>query len=243
MLNSRYIHLHEALGLGAMWLKQGAKIIDLPNNSPSPPRREVAPPKPSTAMPSARLAVLQKINSATLPAPEPSHTVSENASETTLPIYPVEYYLEKLSGSLKPAKVMALSVCASPADVMAGQLLSGADGALFHKMLAAIHLQPEDVHLSSWLKDLPNFQPKPSTEIVQAAAPRVLAEWRLCGAQALLLMGDFFERDDVKACLPEAPTFVIAHPQRILGNSTLKRPAWEVLQALQNYLSSIKSNI
>ena len=26
MLNSRYIHLHQALGLGAMWLNQHAQI-------------------------------------------------------------------------------------------------------------------------------------------------------------------------------------------------------------------------
>ena len=27
MLSSRYLHLHEALGLGPMWLKQGAKVL------------------------------------------------------------------------------------------------------------------------------------------------------------------------------------------------------------------------
>ena len=27
MLSSRYLHLHEALGLGPMWLNQNAKII------------------------------------------------------------------------------------------------------------------------------------------------------------------------------------------------------------------------
>lgn len=28
MLSSRYVHLHEALGLGAMWLKRGARVVD-----------------------------------------------------------------------------------------------------------------------------------------------------------------------------------------------------------------------
>ena len=50
-------------------------------------------------------------------------------------------------------------------------------------------------------------------EAVQAAAPRVQAEWQLCGAKALLLMGQFFfERDDVKAQLPVAPTFLHSPP-------------------------------
>lgn len=35
MLSSRYLHLHQALGLGPMWLKRGAKI--LPAATPNPP--------------------------------------------------------------------------------------------------------------------------------------------------------------------------------------------------------------
>ena len=27
MLSSRYLHLHEALGLGPMWLQQGAQVL------------------------------------------------------------------------------------------------------------------------------------------------------------------------------------------------------------------------
>ncbi|EFE49870.1 hypothetical protein NEIELOOT_01353, partial [Neisseria elongata subsp. glycolytica ATCC 29315] len=30
MLESRYLHLHEALGLGPMWLKQGARLLPPP---------------------------------------------------------------------------------------------------------------------------------------------------------------------------------------------------------------------
>lgn len=241
MLNSRYVHLHEALGLGVMWLKQCAKVIDLPHNKPhsapaSPSKRISSPVSVYNGeMHPARLAVLQKIQSVTLPSASPQNT---NIPQTTEQpdVYSTADYVVQLSGSLKTAKVMALSVCASPADVMAGKLLSGEDGVLFHKMLTAIQLSEDDVYLSSWLKDLPTFTPKPSTEMVQAAAPRIQAEWQLCGAKALLLMGEFFERDDVKACLPNAPTFVIAHPQRILSNTTLKRPAWEVLQKLQKHL-------
>lgn len=240
MLDSRYIHLHEALGLGAMWLKQSAKIIGqlenrellsacVPHSSPMVKRKEQ-----SKTISASRLAVLQKINSATL-QPE---TLPEN-NAPILPKYPtdsVENYLKILS--VPKARVMALSVCASPADVVAGQLLSGSDGELFTKMLAAIQLNQNDVWLSSWLKDLPDFSPKPPTEAVQAAAPRVQAEWQLCGAKALLLMGNFFERDDVKAQLPVAPTFYIPHPQRILNDPTLKRSAWETLQQLQQFLQA-----
>lgn len=244
MLDSRYIHLHEALGLGAMWLKQGAKIIRQPEHTPPAPLAKSTPnttPTPITKptaeqrnMHPSRLAVLQKINSATL---RPT-TETTSPAPPDYPIYSTEYYINQLSGSIPKVKLMALSVCASPADVATGRLFSGEDGVLLHKMLAAIHLNLNDVYISTWLKDLPDFSPKPATEAVTAAAPRVAAEWQLSGATALLLMGDFFERPDVKAQLPKGKAYYIPHPQRILNNPTLKRSAWETLQQLERHLQA-----
>lgn len=242
MLDSRYIHLHEALGLGAMWLKQGAKIIGQPENiahAPNTPTSSVPPKKEiknQENMSSARLALLQRVKSATLPQNAPTAPVV--AEKNNYPTDTVEHYLTQLSGSIPVARVLAMSVCAAPADVAAGRLFSGADGELLRKMLAAIHLNLNDVFITSWLKDLPDFNPKPSPEAVLAASPRVLAEWQLSGAQALLLMGEFFERDDVQAQLPDVKAFIIPHPQRILNNPSLKRPAWETLQQLADYLAN-----
>ncbi|HGM2383573.1 TPA: uracil-DNA glycosylase family protein, partial [Neisseria gonorrhoeae] len=36
MLSARYLHLHEALGLGPMWLKQAAAVLP-PKNTPATP--------------------------------------------------------------------------------------------------------------------------------------------------------------------------------------------------------------
>lgn len=241
MLDSRYIHLHEALGLGAMWLKHGAKIIGQPEKiAHTPPPTHADLPnkvmKNQENINSARLALLQRVKSATLPQN------TSAAPETVAPIrYPtdtVEHYLAQLSGSIPRVRVLAMSVCAAPADVAAGRLFSGADGELLRKMLAAINLNLNDVFITLWLKDLPDFNPKPSPEAVIAAAPRVLAEWQLSGATALLLMGEFFERDDVQAQLPDVKAFIIPHPQRILNNPSLKRPAWETLQQLADYLAN-----
>ena len=132
---------------------------------------------------------------------------------------------------------MVLSVCPSPADVAARRLFSGAEGELLDKMLAAIRLSREDSYLSCWLKGLPDFRPQPAAEDVAAAAARVDAEFRLSGARALLLMGRFFERDDVRDHLqriaPDVPHFYIDHPQQMLHKPQLKRKAWEELQKLQ----------
>ncbi len=244
MLDSRYIHLHEALGLGAMWLKQGAKIIGQPEHTlpVATPKTTPTPITKPTAeqrnMHPSRLAVLQKINSATL---QPTTTAPPSPAQPDYPIYSTEYYINQLSGSIPKVKLMTLSVCASPADVAGGKLFSGEDGVLLHKMLAGIHLNPNDVYISTWLKDLPDFSPKPATEAVTAAAPRVAAEWQLSGATALLLMGDFFERPDVKAQLPKGKAYYIPHPQRILNNPTLKRSAWETLQQLERHLQAQSS--
>lgn len=52
MLSARYLHLHEALGLGPMWLKQAAAVLP-PKNTPATPAQarpqtvRAAPIRPS----------------------------------------------------------------------------------------------------------------------------------------------------------------------------------------------------
>lgn len=252
MLASRYIHLHEALGLGPMWLKQTARI--LPSHSvntttinqhtqhaPTTQQPSVAAPKPTTS--SARLTTLQHVSNhikQTNNLIDPTTTTANN-NHTNTPISTQEW-LQTLSGSITPVKLMALSVCASPADIAAGKLLSGEEGTLFNKMLAAIHLMPQEVFLTTWLKDLPDFLPKPPIEKVAEAFPRVQAEYELSGRPILLLLGDFFQRPDVivhiKQLNSNVAYFHIPHPMRILNNPTLKRPAWDTLQIMQRHLLS-----
>ena len=283
MLDARYVHLHEALGLGPMWLPVAARIrqpekpaadaggsTDAPERpsslktaahkvqaadpalpaaaaqhadgagfaeTPPVPARTPAPratraPQTTAAPGSPRLAALQRVGSTTLePAPAAAVQESQAAAPT------VEHYLERLAGRVPAARLMVLSVCPSPADVAARRLFSGAEGELLDKMLAAIRLSREDSYLSCWLKGLPDFRPQPAAEDVAAAAARVDAEFRLSGARALLLMGRFFERDDVRGHLrriaPDVPHFYIDHPQQMLHKPQLKRKAWEELQKLQ----------
>lgn len=256
MLSSRYVHLHEALGLGAMWLKQGARV--LVNDEPREQETIVAPTiniqavpeivsnsvlrqarsKPQEKMTAARLSALQRVGSKTLQ--------QHDEMREAVPLSPQKVVLSKqdwlaqLSGSIKPVRVMVLSVCASPADVAAGQLFSGEEGVLLRKMLAAINLSADDVLLNTWLKDLPDFNPKPAPEVVADALPRVQAEYELSGEPVLLLLGDFFQRPEMQAYLAQLGDkvrhFSIAHPARLINHPQLKRPAWEALQALQAVL-------
>lgn len=243
MLNTRYIHLHEALGLGPMWLHNNARVLSpiVPSHPTETEHKSTdnltltTPKKPSAS--SARLAVLQKITAAA----EPENRANEDKIAEETAAQPSDL-TSPVSGSLKPVRVMVLSVCASPNDVAAGQLFSGEDGVLLGKMFAAIQLAPENVHLTTWLKDLPDFNPKPEIAAVQAALPRVQAEYQACGEPVLLLLGDFFQRPDVMEQVrqlgDDVRHFHIAHPMRIASNSTLKRPAWATLQALQRELAA-----
>lgn len=282
MLDARYVHLHEALGLGPMWLPASARIrqpekpaADAGGSSDAPERPSSlktaahkvqaadpalpaaathhtdgagfaeTPPAPrparapqTTAAPgSPRLAALQRVGSTTL-EPAPAAAVQESPAAAPT----VEHYLERLADRVPAARLMVLSVCPSPADVAARRLFSGAEGELLDKMLAAIRLSREDSYLSCWLKGLPDFRPQPAAEDVAAASARVDAEFRLSGARALLLMGRFFERDDVRDHLqriaPDVPHFYIDHPQQMLHKPQLKRKAWEELQKLQAALET-----
>lgn len=237
MLDSRYVHLHDALGLGVMWLKKGARVIGQPvvqERQITSAASMLKKHKNQKNMPLSRLEVLQKFSGNV--GHNESTPESTSIVQSVEPIHAVSDYLLELSGKIPSVKLMVLSVCASPDDVLAGQLFSGADGQLLTKMLAAINLSQQDVFISTWLKNLPDFNPKPSTETVTAAAPRVQAEYQLSGARALLLLGSFFDRSDVKSQLPDTKVFTIAHPQRILNDRTLKRSAWETLQQLEQFL-------
>lgn len=258
MLNSRYIHLHEALGLGVMWLNQTARLQPptkseptvLTTDSPAPPAvanrssmANVARSKPShTTIHPARLAALQRVGSRTLQTVPAPVSVPESPKIESL-----EFYLSTLPAPSRPVRVLALSVCASPADVLAGKLFSGEDGLLLKRMFAAIQLPEEEVKLGTWLTDLPDFNPKPPHHSVIASTPRLQALWQLNQAQALLLMGDFFEREDVlheldKIC-PAHARFTIPHPLRILSNPKELRPiAWNGLQQLQAFLQNASLN-
>lgn len=230
MLDTRYIHLHEALGLGAMWLKNTAKIIEPTGVSGSLKPTPTTKKDKNNAAHQKMMAWLHQNRSASEDSP------TKNASPPT-PLTESAIF----SGSVLPARVLVLGLQASLNDFAAQQLFSGEEGVLLRKMLAAIGLQPQDVHLSCWLKTQRPLTMPSREEIFQAAAS-VRQDWQQSQAKAMLLLGDVFYRDDLKQqilkIVGDSPVFVIPHPSKILENQSLKRPAWEVLQQLQTHLQS-----
>lgn len=81
MLSSRYLHLHEALDLGPMWLKRGAKLVaadaenerqtDVQTAATHRPSENTAPPAPTSAAPVA--------------APDPTRNAAVRTAATQRP--------------------------------------------------------------------------------------------------------------------------------------------------------------
>ncbi len=248
MLNSRYIHLHQALGLGIMWLNQQARIRPLEGSlktenatqaKPNPAHLSAAntsnarfnatPNRTSnTATQSNALAKIRQRSPQHPPSAPPATPQPTIAPQPTPSIHTL---------ALRPAKLLILSVCPSVDDIAAGKLFSGADGEMLHKMLHAIVLPPEQAHFSTWLKNSPDFNPHPDAQTIIAAAPSIAQEWQQTQAQAMLLLGDFFHRPEVQTALnqiaPASARYHIPHPMRLASNPQLKRSAWETLQQLQ----------
>ena len=246
MLNSRYIHLHQALGLGSMWLNQQARIrppegslkaegfneVKTSNTHSGESEAKTEPhyPTQTPTNPATQGNALAKIRQRSTPNHTPSAPSAPQpaAAPPGNPLHPPPP---------RPAKLLVLSVCPSVDDMAAGKLFSGADGEMLHNMLNAIALPPEQAHFSTWLKNSPDFNPHPDAQTITAAAPDIAQEWQQTRAQAMLLLGDFFHRPEVQAALnaiaPAAARYHIPHPMRLAGNPQLKRSAWETLQKLQ----------
>lgn len=257
MLSSRYLHLHEALGLGPMWLKQSAKVLPAPASA-SPPSSSAAPQPqadPSPAGPvaarnpsHARLAAMAAVNK-TLHVSDCPDNRPDKPSEKGLPEHaapepsatPAPAAAPVVAADVPPVRVMVVSICPAPEDSAAGRLFSGEAGVLLDNMLAAIDLKPTDAHKTAWVKTAAVFTPTPSAEEIAAALPQLQAELTAAQAESVLFLGQIFEQPHHNGIIRELcgnlPHFVIPHPARLLRQPQLKRKAWTELKKLKQVLS------
>lgn len=251
MLSSRYLHLHEALGLGPMWLKQSAKVLPAQTAAaPSAPAAaETAAPaaKPVAARTSAdaRLSAIAAVNTARSDS-DGIGAAAERPSEKSLPASadtepPAPAVLPVITANIQAVRVMVVSICPAPEDSAAGRLFSGDAGVLLDNMLAAINLKPTDAHKTAWVKTATVFTPTPSAEEIAAALPQLQAELAAAQARSVLFLGQIFEQHQYNGIIRELcgnlPHFVIPHPARLLRQPQLKRNAWTELKKLKQILS------
>lgn len=225
MLDTRYIHLHEALGLGAMWLKNSAKIIATqPQNTFRQPERTKTPKNKNPQAREQLMAFLQQ------------------KEETSTPITTIQAAQtpNRFEIKIQPAQLWVLSAQPTLDDILNKKLFSKEDGALLQRMFKAINLPENQVQLSCWVKDISKGDDPATLAMFAAAMPEMQHDKERVQAQAILLLGKEFERPQMKPHISElagtTPVFIIAHPLRIIKDSTLRQPAWDVLQQIQAHL-------
>ncbi|OSI11689.1 uracil-DNA glycosylase family protein [Neisseria canis] len=276
MLSSRYLHLHEALGLGPMWLKRGAVVLPAESEQAgvveavktaalpqvpkqvAAPEKAVAKPVPQAARPvppepaapavpisGAHAATLASLGLKTLRQKE-REAAAEEAAKQVVPAEPqpdpdntVARHKQRLSETVRPAKLMIVSICPSPEDNIAGRLFSGKVGELLANMLAAIGMDMQQTHPTSWL-DATEFNPNPDAAKLARALPRIRAELELAGPQAVLFLGQFFTAPEQADTMAELcgglPVFTVPHPARLLRHPLQKAEAWVELKRLREVL-------
>ncbi|OSI14213.1 hypothetical protein BWD09_11015, partial [Neisseria dentiae] len=160
MLSSRYLHLHEALGLGPMWLNRGAKVLPAetaaahaPQAAPQTPPQTTAALQPAARTPAAataRLAAMAAVNPAAKvsdghsahnrpsenipPAPAESPSENTNAAAPT-PAAPAAL------AAIQPAAAIVASICPAPEPNTIGKLFSRSAPVLPDLLLASISQQ------------------------------------------------------------------------------------------------------
>ncbi|KPN71313.1 uracil-DNA glycosylase family protein [Neisseria sp. 83E34] len=281
MLSSRYLHLHEALGLGPMWLKRGTVVLPAesepagvveaveaaalpqfqkqaaaPENTVAKPVQQAARPTPhepaaprrvapTAPISGAHAATLASLGLKTLRQKE-WEAEAEAAAQQAVPAEPqpdpdntVARHKQRLSETVRPAKLMIVSICPSPEDNIAGRLFSGKVGELLDNMLAAIGMNMQQSHPTSWL-DATEFNPNPDAAKLARALPRIRAELELAEPHAVLFLGQFFAAPEQAEIMDELcgnlPVFTVPHPARLLRHPQQKAEAWAELKRLREAL-------
>lgn len=265
MLSSRYLHLHQALGLGPMWLNRNAKVIppagDAPVAQPQKPAAAQVAEAVRTISASAhhaRMAAMATVQhektapaaatpptpptAALVDAPAPSartHSAPEDTAKAATTT--VSDDLPRLQTEARPSEVIIISICPATEDSLHGQLFHGAVGVLLDNMLAAIHLTPQQAYKTSWVKAAPVFSPHPTDEQIQAELPQLARELADTQAKAVLLVGQIFEKPELAPLIDtlcgNTPRFILPHPARLLRQPQLKAKAWQVLKQVRQILN------
>lgn len=258
MLSSRYLQLHQALGLGPMWLKNTAYIIS-PNNE------DTTQTYPNQQIPKTHQAADSSSQSNIQTPIKPAHTTPEQTTQpshlTPIHIAPIESPIQvadwaTLQSAIhnckrctlhnhrrqaivgygaQNASLLVVSPNPSPEDDNHNQLFSGEIGVLLSNIFAAIHIPKEHIYFTSLVKCSPRIQLNTSLEQQQQCSNFLHAQIQLIAPKAILFLGSI-NSEIIHSYLNNQPYFNIPHPARMLRHSQLKAQAWIELKKLAAYL-------
>lgn len=241
MLSARYLHLHEALGLGPMWLKRGVVVLPL-KNTPAPSAQarpqtvRAAPIRPSQPHNGqARLKTMKVLETTAVHTRKP-------APETETPLSGVSDGIAPVSAASGITKLAVVSLCPPTEDMVYGQLFHGKAGVLLDNILKAVGLDAAYVHKTSWVKTAAVGNPMPSEQAVANALGQIARELDGCRAPAVLFLGQAFVQPErqtmIETLCGSRPFFIIDHPARLLRQPELKARNWQVLKQLKHALQA-----
>lgn len=241
MLSARYLHLHEALGLGPMWLKREAAVLP-PQNTPATPAQarpqtvRAAPIRPSQPHNvQARLKTMKVLETTAVPTRKP-------VPETETPLSGVSDGIAPVPAASGITKLAVVSLCPPTEDMVYGQLFHGKAGVLLDNILKAVGLDATYVHKTSWVKTAAVGNPMPSEQAIANALGQITRELDGCRAPAVLFLGQAFVQPErqtmIETLCGSRPFFIIDHPARLLRQPELKARNWQVLKQLKHALQA-----
>lgn len=243
MLSARYLHLHEALGLGPMWLKQTAAVLQ-PKNTPATPAQArpqtvraepIRPSQPHNGQ--ARLETMAALKTVApehgrKPVPAPEADLLPDLSDGIAPV----------SAASGITKLAVVSLCPPTEDMVYGELFHGKAGILLDNILKAVGLGSEYVHKTCWVKTAAVGNPMPSEAAIANALEQTARELDGCRALAVLFLGQAFVQPErqtmIETLCGSRPFFIIDHPARLLRQPELKARNWQVLKQLKHALQA-----
>lgn len=266
MLSNRYLHLHEALGLGPMWLRQRARVrpanghVVAAASSTHPAVNPASQPVPTA---NARQAILAALNKTAAPATVT--TVSIHYPGTEAPAVRHQNDDAPLQADTLPATLAACRQCPlhaqrrqplpghgnlsarllvispnpAPQDDIDGHLFSGDVGVLLANMLRAAAINLDSVYYTSMVKCTPNVSLKVDNAAETACRPTLQQQLGWINPAAVLLLGQSFAQHDpakLAAMLQNRPYVIVAHPAQLLRQGVLKAETWQALQQLAHHL-------
>ncbi|MEW6518698.1 MAG: uracil-DNA glycosylase [Thermodesulfobacteriota bacterium] len=155
-------------------------------------------------------------------------------------------------GSVRQGTALLIIVDpAGPGEEEANRPISGAPRELLQKMLGAINLALDDIHLTSIAKCAPPAEHSVTAAETAACLPFLLRQIELLKPKIICTMGQLASQTMLKTSqsllslrgrfhdcqgIPLMPTF---HPALLLKTPELKKGAWHDLQLIQQRLKSL----
>ena len=259
MLDARYLLLHQALGLGPMWLNKEARLLDPAAGLPATEQiKPLQAERSEQAPPPVMSAKVKSTEEATVLAPsEIIHKIDTSGKDlATLASDSVHCQACSLAGCRRQAifgqgnvraGLLVLAASPTPEDDLSATLFYGKAGVLLSNMLQAIEVDIEKTYLTTAVKCAPSFGSALEATQRQTCQAFLAAQIRLIQPKAILALGEdmkkWAEADETGLRYQNIPFFVTAHPARLMRHPQEKAQAWDVLKQLRNYLSSVSSEM